>query len=435
MPTTHSLPPSPPGNSIIGHTAAFVRDPFGFVRQSVESTGDVFRMRLLGRDVYVIAHPDYIETALLNRDAFAKLKDFEVAFGEALLAVEGEQWQRQRHAMEEFFTPTRIRDHAETMVDVTTDRIDAWTTGQDIRIDEQMRSIALGNLFAVVLGQSLSASEIDELAEDANALNGWFKPTSWVLPHWVPTPARREFSHGATRLREWAQSLLDETGEVPDEDSLLATLSTLHDDPDSGFDHEEVLDQVVGMIFAGHETTALAMTYALHQIGSHPTVADRFYTELDAVLNGQPSLTDLQELEYVDRVIDETLRLYPPVHATPRVTTDRVELGEYVLPEDAQVLLSTWSVHRDSRFYDQPLEFDPSRWSDTSPRERGYEFFPFGGGSRICIGRHFARLEMKAVLATIGRHYRLDADDEIEVAPQMTTQPSGAVTASITERT
>lgn len=435
MPTTHSLPPSPPGNYIIGHTVAFARDPLGFVRQSVESTGDVFRMQLFGRKVYVIAHPDCIETALLNRDAFAKLEDFEVAFGEALLAVEGEQWQRQRHAMEEFFTPTRIRDHAETMVGVTTDRIDSWTTGQDICLDDQMRSIALGNLFAVVLGQSLSASKIDGLAEDANALNGWFKPTSWVLPRWVPTPARREFSRGTARLREWAQSLLDEPGDVPNEDSLLATLSTLHDDPDSGFDHDEILDQVVGMIFAGHETTALAMTYALHQIGSHPSVADRFYAELDDVLDEQPSIEDLQQLEYVDQIINETLRLYPPVHATPRVTTDRVEIDEYVLPKDAQVLLSTWSVHRDSRFYDQPLEFDPSRWADTSPRERGYEFFPFGGGPRICIGRQFARLEMKAVLATIGRNYRLDADDEIEVTPQMTTQPDGAVTASITKRT
>lgn len=434
MTRASSTPPTPPRTALIGHTAAFASDPFGFVTQSVDSTGDVFRMQLLGRDVYVIANPDHVETALLNRDAFAKLEDFEVAFGDALLSVEGEQWRRQRHAMEDFFSPTRIHEHAETMVDIAGDRIESWPAEEVVPLDAEMRSIALENLFAVVLGQSLPDAEIDDLAADANTLNGWFKPTSWVLPYWVPTPARREFRRGSTRLRQWAQSLLDDTGSVPSDESLLATLSTLRDDPDSGFDREEVLDQVVGMIFAGHETTALAMTYALHQIGSHPDVADRFYAEIDDVLDGRPSLTDLQKLEYVDRVINETLRLYPPVHATPRVTTTRVELGEYVLPEGAQVLLSTWSIHRDSRFYDTPLEFDPSRWADASPRERGYEFFPFGGGPRICIGRHFARLEMKAVLASIGRRYRLACDEALEVAPQMTTQPKGAVTAHITDR-
>lgn len=434
MPPTHPPPPSPPGKPVIGHTAAFASDPFGFITRSVESTGDVFRIQLLGRDVYVLANPDDVETALLNRDVFAKLEDFEVAFGDALLSVEGEQWQRQRHAMEGFFAPTRIHEHAETMVDVTADRIDTWSSGQNVRIDEEMRSVALSNLFEVVFGQSLPKTEIDTLTDDANALNRWFEPTSWALPHWVPTPARRDFRHGSTRLRNWARSLLDETGDVPNDESLLATLATLRDDPDSEFDHAEVLDQVVGMIFAGHETTALAMTYALHQIGAHPHVADRFYTEIDDVLDGQPGFTDLQELEYVEQVIDETLRLYPPVHAIPRVTTRRVKVGEYVVPEDAEVLLSTWSIHRDPRFYDNPLEFDPERWTDDSPRDRGYEFVPFGSGPRICIGRHFARLEMKAVLATIGQQYRLAADDDVEVTPQMTTQPESAVTARITER-
>jgi len=195
-----------------------------------------------------------------------------------------------------------------------------------------------------------------------------------------------------------------------------------------------VLDQVVGMLFAGHETTALAMTYACHLIGSHPDIADRFYAELDTVLDGRPTLEDLHSLEYTTQLIDETLRLYPPVHAIPRVTTERVTLGDYVLPADAEVLLSTWSVHRDPRFYDDPLAFDPSRWDDTTASERGFEFVPFGSGPRICIGRHFARLELKAVLAAIGRRYRLEVTSDLDVVPKMTTQPDGSVFARVTER-
>ncbi|MFA9415360.1 cytochrome P450 [Natrinema sp. HArc-T2] len=435
MGRTSSLPPSPPGTPVIGHTAAFAADPFGFVRQSVESTGDIFRMELLGRDVYVVAAPSTIETALSNGETFAKLDDFRVAFDEALLSVEGDQWRRQRHAMEDFFAPARIGDDAETMGQVTANRIEEWPTGGRIQLDEEMRSIALENLFEVVFGASLPATDIDALAADANALNGWFEPTSWVLPDWVPTPARRKFRRGSDRLRDWARSILDETGAGPADESLLATLAALRDDPDSEFDQAEVLDQVVGMLFAGHETTALAMTYACHLIGSHPDVADRFYAELDTVLDGPLTLEDLSALEYTTQVINETLRLYPPVHAIPRVTTERVTLGDYVLPEDAEVLLSTWSVHRDPRFYDAPLEFDPGRWVDTTARERGFEFIPFGNGPRICIGRHFARLEMKAVLAAIGRRYRLEATDDLDVFPKMTTQPDGSVFVQITERT
>lgn len=434
MGRSDTLPPTPSGLPLLGNTAQFVRDPFGFIRESVVSTGDVFRMRLLGKDVYVLAHPDFVETALSDRDVFTKLGDFEVAFGEALLSVHGDQWRRQRHAMEEFFSPSRIREHIETMIAIADSRIDTWRGGETVRIDEWTRLLALENLFEVVLGQSVSDEELGELAEAAHTLNLWFKPSSWSLPDWLPTPARREFHRGSAKLREYSEALLDESGETPDEDSLLATLAALCNDPQSEFDRSEVLDQVVGMVFAGHETTALAMTYALHQIASRPGVTDRFYAELDEVLDGTPSAADLQELEYLEQVIDETLRLYPPVHAIPRVTTEEVNVNGYTIPADAPVLLSVWSLHRDPRFWDDPLAFDPPRWAEASPRERGYAYIPFGAGLRICIGRHFARLELKTVLAMVGQQYHVNTTADLDVTPKMTTQPNGPVSVQLTER-
>ncbi|MBX0324418.1 cytochrome P450 [Halomicroarcula sp. F13] len=435
MTPTSSRPPTPPGKPMVGHTAAFVRDPFGFIRQSVDSTGDAFRMQLLGKDVYVLAHPDYVGTALSNPERFAKPDDFEVAFGDALLAVEGDQWRRQRHSMEPFFSPRRIADHAETMAEVAESRIGGWAADTSVRVDEEMKAVALENLFEVVLGQSVSDGEIDELSTAARDLNLWFKPTSWALPEWVPTPSRHKFERASTELRDRAGTLLAETGERPREDSLLATLAELRDDPDSGYDEAEVLDQVVGMLFAGHETTALAMTYALHQLATHPTVAERLHAEIDDVIDGTPTFDQLQELDYLERVVDETLRLYPPVHAIPRVTTESVDVGDYTLPEGATVLLSVWCLHRDARFYDDPLTFDPDRWAGTSPRDRGHAFVPFGAGPRICIGRHFARLEAKAVIAEVGRRYHIDAADGMEVMPQMTTQPADPVRLRVSDRT
>ncbi|MFC6864205.1 cytochrome P450 [Halomicroarcula sp. GCM10025817] len=427
-------PPAPPGWPALGHTVGFASDPFGFVAEAVESIGDVFRMQLLGKEVTVVAHPDHVGAVLRDRERFAKLDDFTVAFGEALLAAEGDQWRRQRHAMEDFFRPTRIGEYASTMSALAHDRLDGWDGRTTVRLDEEMRLLALENLFEVVLGHSLAGAELASLTEAAHALNGWFEPTSWVLPDWVPTPARRRFRRGSEALRGRAQELLSAAGTDPDADSLLATLASLREDPTSGFDESAVLDQVVGMLFAGHETTALGMTYALHQLGSHPAVAERATAEVDATVNGQATLSDLQALEYVERVVDETLRLYPPVHAIPRVTTETVEVGDWRLPAGEQVLLSVWNVHRDGRFYEEPLRFDPDRWVDTTPRERGDAYVPFGAGPRICIGRHFARLEMKAVLAAVLSRYRLDAREEITVAPQMTAQPDGPVRVHVESR-
>jgi cytochrome P450 len=435
MSEADTLPPTPSGLPIFGNTAAFVRNPFGFVRDSVASTGDVFRMRLLGKDVYVLGHPDLIEAALLDRESFTKLADFEVAFGEALLSVDGEQWRRQRQAMEDFFSPTRIADHAETMTAIAESRFDGLESGTTMRVDREMQAIALKNLFEVVLGHSPSDDELAELAGVVNALNLWFKPSSWSLPEWVPTPARFRFRRSVADLRDRSRELLAEGSAAPNEESLLSTLAALRDDPNSGFDRSEILDQVVGMVFAGHETTALAMTYALHQIGSHPHVADQFYAELDEVLEGSISAADLHDLEYLEHILNETFRLYPPVHAIPRVTTEPVTIGGYTIPAEAPVLLSVWSLHHDPRFWDNPGTFDPDRWNQTSPRDRGYAFVPFGAGPRICIGRHFARLEATATLATLGRHFRIDAVSDLAVSPKMTTQPDNPVTARLTKRT
>jgi cytochrome P450 len=426
-------PPSPPSLPVLGHAPRFARDPFGFVSDAVESVGDRFVMDLCGRQIYVLANPSDIETALLDRESFAKLDDFRIAFGDALLSVEGTQWQRQRHAMEEFFSPRRIGESADTIRQVTERRVGGWDPDQPVELDREMRQLALRNLFEAVLGQSLSDDEFDDLAAAANALNGWFEPSSWALPQWVPTPARRRFRQGSAELRDWARSLLSQTAPSTDE-GLLSTLVALRDDPTTEFDQAEVLDQVVGMLFAGHETTALAMTYAIHQLGRNPEIQREVATEIDSTVGSEPSLRALQGIDVLDAVVDETLRLFPPIHGIPRVTTTAVSLGEHTIPAESEVLLAVWNLHRDERFYDDPETFDPERWAETTPREKGYQYVPFGAGPRICIGRHFARLEMKMALVSVLRRYRVRAPEPVTVSPQMTSQPSGPVHVELARR-
>ena len=193
------------------------------------------------------------------------------------------------------------------------------------------------------------------------------------------------------------------------------------------------------MIFAGYETIAAAIAFALYSLATEPDVCDAFHEELDTVLEGSPpTLDDVSRLGLTNRIVTETLRLYPPIHTIPRQTTRAVDVGGCRLPSDEQVHLSVISVHRDKRYYDAPLEFRPERWTDGFEEELDdYAYFPFGGGRRTCIGREFARLEATLALATIGQQFDLKwAGDETEMAiePETTTKTQNGLPMTLRER-
>jgi cytochrome P450 len=260
------------------------------------------------------------------------------------------------------------------------------------------------------------------------------------LPDWVPTPARRRFRKGKATLQAEADRLLAEkAGDAPTDPSeaedLLSLLVGLREAgvADSGMLTDERLrDQMVTIIFAGHDTTTTSLTFAFWALANHPDVRERFHGEVDA-LDGPPTMTDLEHLPVTERVVRETLRLYPPVYSLPRRSTAPTVFDGYRIPADSRVILAIRHVHRDPRFYEAPDSFRPSRWDGHLSRElHDYAYAPFGGGPRICIGREFALLEAKLALATIGRRYRLDwrgrnADDgEPPISPEMTLRmPAG----------
>lgn len=434
-----SRPPSPPGLPVIDHTLSYARDPFAFVDRVVDDVGDIVGASVLGvGEFYVLAHPDYIEQVLVSDpDAFDKGNSFSVAFGESIISVEGAQWERQREAMAEFFYPARIRSYAETMVELTEDRIDRWAGERRLSIRDEMTAVALENLFGTLFDRRLDVDGDEEIRRAAGSLNDWFEPSSWALPTWLPTPARRRFKRGKATLEAEARRLLAERKRDGAERGadLLSTLVALREAGDADLTDEEIVDQVTGFIFAGHETTALSLTFALHCLGTNPDVRERFHEELDDVLGGDaPTLSDVGDLEVTERIVLEAMRRYPAVHTIPRETTRSVAVGGYRLPPSSQVHLSIYSVHRDDRFWDDPESFRPERWRDTSPQEKGHAYAPFGAGPRACLGRRFAMLEATLVLATIGQRFRLDPLEELAIEPTMTTHPVGDVPATVHER-
>jgi cytochrome P450 len=445
------LPPYPPN---LGHpTLHMVRqmqDTLAFGERA-HRFEDVVRTRLVGQgDIFHLGHPEHVKRVLLaEREKFRKSSDFGTAFGEGLLTVEGEEWQQQRDALQPLFTRDRVMTYADGMVEQMQRRVRRWEDGDRMDLQSEFTDMTLDVLFATILGRELDVDGDDRLRTAAEDLHEWFVPTSYLLPEWVPTPARRRFREGKATIREEADRLLDErAGDAPanptEADDLLSLLVGLRESgmvEDTGMLTDERLrDQMVTIIFAGHDTTTTSLTFACWALANNPEVKARFQAEVDR-LDGPPTADDVADLEVTDRVVTETLRLYPPVYALPRVTTEPVVMDGYRIPSPRRVVLPFRQIQRDERFFEDPDEFRPSRWDgDLRSELHNFAYAPFGGGPRICIGREFALLEAKLALATIGQQFDLywlgenDADGEPPTAPEMTLRMEQGQEFLVTER-
>ena len=210
------------------------------------------------------------------------------------------------------------------------------------------------------------------------------------------------------------------------------------DEDGSGMDDRQLRDEVMTLFLAGHETTALTLAWSWYLIGRHPEAEKKFHAELDKVLGDRAAtFADLPRLKFMEQIVKESMRLYPPAYGLGREAINDCEVGGYHVPAGTQVFMFQWATHRDARFFDQPLEFKPERWtSEFEARLPKYAYFPFGAGPRVCIGASFAMMEMILVLATIGRQFRLPLapDHPVEVYPAMSLRPKDGVKITVRAR-
>lgn len=448
-------PPEPDRTPLIGHTVPFVRGEMDYIDRTFEQYGDLVRFQLLGMGAVNMArHPDQFEAVLLSdAESFEKTEDFAAAFGQGLLTVEGDRWRRQRTTLNPFFRRDRLLGETGQIHEQIDRRLALWTDGESRDIEREMKRLTLDILFAIVFGRELAVEGDEPLREASNRINDWFASTAYLaLPDWVPTRSHRRFERAKQTLRSEAGRLLDERagtigeaerdteaadGEFPDLLSVLAA-EEMGDDADA--DREELLDQFGTFVFAGHETSAMALTYAWYLLATHPDVRERFHEELTTVLDGDvPTAETIDELTYTRAILDETLRLYPPIYSIPRQTAEPVELNGYEIPAGERVHLSVLALHRDERWYDDPLTFRPSRWLDDEQTDRpDLAYAPFGAGPRLCIGRTLALLEGVMILATIGQRYRLEwSGDRFDLLPceyAVTMRPKPSMEMRVEQR-
>ncbi len=397
--------------------------------------------------LYFVADPASIEEILVKKaDQFRKDRTTRLlgrVVGNGLLVNEGESWRRQRRLVQPAFHHQQLQSYAALMVDAIERAADGWPSGETRDVHADMMAVTLTIVAEALFGTDLSADAgnvgriIGQLMEEFGRILGLaarFQP-----PAWVPTPANLRMRRSKRLINDVILRIIDARRKSNDErDDLLSLLMRARDEGGGGMSDDQIRDEAVILFLAGHETTALALTYALALLATHPDCQARLVEELDRVLGERrPALAALERLTYTEAVVLEAMRLYPPAWGIAREALAPVEVGGFQFPTGASFVMSPWVVHRDPRWFAEPEAFKPERWQGDLQRQLPkFAYFPFGGGPRVCIGNRFAMMEAKLVLASAVRRFRFEptAETDLTVYPSVTLRPKHGVRLRLTAR-
>ncbi len=435
-------PPGPDGLPILGNALQLIRNPTGF-ETILRPHGDVVNYSFFGREFTALLHPDHVERVLVSESDRFEQYAFEELRGEfapnGLLQATGQQWRRQRSLIQPAFSPAKVAAFADEIVTQTAATVDQWEPGEIVVANRTFSDLTLEILTTTLF--DLEVAHRRETIRDATeSINDLADPTtlSTYLPEWVPTPTNRRYRRHMNDFDSLVEELIAaRRGSEDTGDDLLSTLlEAAENEQDPSLSPSELRDQLVTFLFAGHETTSLALTYACFLLGTHQEGWDRLAAEVDAVCDGRPTMADIPDLSYTSNVIDETLRLYPPAFILLRSAREPVTFDGYRLPKGTVVTMPQFSLHRDPRFWDEPDAFRPTRFEDGQGADRPeYAYFPFGGGPRHCVGMRFARMELTLTLATIASRVRLESvTTDLEFQMGATLKPVDPVRLRVHER-
>ena len=434
--------PGPKGRWLGGNLRDFSDDRLAFLDRCFRDFGDVVPIRFAHRRLVVFNHPDMVEEILVTRNRqFIKhfaLRLAKPTLGNGLLTSEGDFWRRQRRLSQPAFHRERIAAHGAVMVEYAERMMRSWGGGQSRDIQGEMMRLTLEIVAKTLFDADVSSDAADASAAMEAILHTFTARVGKIirLPDFVPTPSNLRFLKAKSRLDKIIYDIIaNRRASGEDRGDLLSMLLHATDlDTEAGgpgMTDEQLRDEAMTLFMAGHETTANTLAWAWLLLSRHPEVETKLHAELDAVLGDRPpTVADLPNLKYADQVVTETLRIYPTVWLLGREAIEPTEVAGVQIPVGTTVYMSQWVIHRDPRFFDEPLVFRPERWDDNLAKKiHRYAYFPFGGGPRICIGNNFALMEAILLLASIARRFRLKVplDAKITPLPTMTLRPKGGI--------
>jgi cytochrome P450 len=408
-----------------------------------------FRNRIA---LVLLDHPAQIRYVLrTNNRNYLKAEQYELlklVVGKGLIVSDSDFWRRQRRMVQPAFHRRRIAGLASLMVAETKRTLSrwsdsSWTQGEPFDVVPEMTDLTLRIVSKTLFG-STSDSHFERIADAQSVLDRYLDrmmTTFYSLPHWVPTPANLRYRRALANLHDIIHGAIAERERSgrPADDVLSMLLEARNERTGEGMDKRQLWDEAMTLLFAGHETTAIALSWTWWLLGTHPEVESRVHNELDGVLAGRvPEFEDLPNLSYTRMVFLEAMRLYPPAWAISRRAIEDDEVGGYRIPAGTTVLISPYVTHRNPRYWENPEIFDPERFlPEHSASRPEFAYLPFGGGPRKCIGDHFAMTEGVLILATIAQRYRLLPAPEHPVEPQplLTLKPKRGIIVGLEERT
>lgn len=420
------LPPGPTGLPIAGSALGFGKDPLGFLTRLQRRYGDVTTARLFGTRFYALFGPADVKYVLIdnarnftNREANPELR---ALVGDGLLTIDGALHRQQRRVVQPAFHRTRIDRYAETMVELTRRALDCWHDGEEIDLQIAMSRLTLGIAAKTLFGVELAEEGVafgEALTASAEYVD--LPPTSLgrVRLNLPFTPFGRFVRSRATVNQTIDAIISQRRAQATTGDDVLSMLVAAQDENGGFLTDHQIHDHVLTFLAAGHATTANLLSWTFYLLAQNPSVERALRQELHRVLGGRdPAIGDLPALRYLGAVIDESLRIYPPAWALARYARDGFEIGGYEIPAKSYVIMSQWVTHRRPDLWPQPETFRPERFLPPAETPPALSYFPFGGGTRTCIGMPFALMEAKLLLATMLQHVHADLVPGFPVVPR-----------------
>lgn len=444
-----TLAPTPKEHWLLGSAYYMSRDPLNFLKKNIQAYNGVFRVTSPFVKLMVVNEPEYIKYVLQdNNRNYHKSFGYKVLgllLGNGLLTSEGEFWKKQRRLAQPAFHRERLALLVDTMVDCVKEadeHLAPHTNGETVDIAKEMMAATLN-----IVARSMFSSDVKEFIdivgheiEQANnfAINRINHPLT--PPHWVPTPQNLRERRSIANLDKVMHAIIDGRRKTTERyDDLMAMLmEAVDEETGERMSDLQLRDEAMTIFLAGHETTAVGMSWLWYLLDKNPAEQQKLFDEVDTVLQGRtPTLEDLQHLPFTKLVVDESMRLYPPAWIIGRKNIEDDEIGGYHIPKGNNITIPVVTIHRDPRIWEDPDTFKPERFKKENLKDKHrYAYFPFGGGQRQCIGNNFALMEMQLLTAMLAQKYRfkLVPGFEPEMDLLITLRPKGGMLMTVEKR-
>ncbi|BCJ41155.1 cytochrome P450 [Actinoplanes ianthinogenes] len=420
--------PGPPRTAALRMLMVMGRDRLGMMTGAAARYGDAAKLPVGPKTLYFFNHPDTAKHVLAdNAGNYHKgigLVHARRALGDGLLTSEGDLWRKQRKVIQPAFQSRRIAAQADIVAEEAVKlvaRLRRHAGGEPVDMLQELTGLTLGVLGRTLLDADLTRFET--VGDDFAAVQdqAMFElETLGAVPHWVPLPRQLRFRKARNNLGRTVDRLVADRGDASGDDVLSRLITSTAAEADPRVGRDRLRDELVTLLLAGHETTASTLSWTLHLIDRHPEVRERLRSEAVSVLGDRaPVFEDLHRLTYTSMVLEEAMRLFPPVWILPRKSLAADEVGGYFVPAGSDVLICPYTLHRHPEFWPEPDRFDPERFH---PDRRGdrprYAHIPFGAGPRFCVGNHLGLMEAAFVLTTLVRELDLTGVPGRAVVPE-----------------